>query len=60
MIYLDEDGFDRQHYKFACGRERIPGEVRCLIFDVDPLPTAGKGGSRDGSGWKTGITHRTI
>ena len=43
MIYLDMDGFDRQHYKFTyVGREFL-GDVRCLIFDVDPLPNSGKG-----------------
>jgi len=43
MIYLDEDGFDRQHYKFSYSGREFLGEVRCLIFDVDPLPNAGKG-----------------
>jgi Peptidase family M48 len=43
MIYLDMDGFDRQHYKFTyVGREFL-GEVRCVVFDVDPLPNSGKG-----------------
>ena len=43
MIYLDMDGFDRQHYKFTyMGREFL-GEVRCLVFDIDPLPNTGKG-----------------
>jgi hypothetical protein len=43
MIYLDMNGFDRQHYKFDyVGREFL-GEVRCLVFDVDPLPKADKG-----------------
>jgi len=43
MIYLDQDGFDKQHYKFTyVGREFL-GEVRCLTFDVDPLKNAGKG-----------------
>jgi Peptidase family M48 len=43
MIYLDMDGFDRQHYKFTyVGREFL-GEVRCVIFDIDPLPNSGKG-----------------
>jgi len=43
MIYLDADGFDRQHYKFTyVGREFL-GEVRCVVFDVDPLPNTGKG-----------------
>jgi hypothetical protein len=43
MIYLDTDGFDRQHYKFTyVGREFL-GEVRCVVFDIDPLPNSGKG-----------------
>lgn len=37
MIYLDMNGFDRSHYKFKyVGREFL-GEVRCLVFDVDPI-----------------------
>jgi hypothetical protein len=43
MIYLDEDGFDQQHYKFVYAGREFLGEVRCLIFDVDPLPNTGKG-----------------
>ncbi len=43
MIYLDEEGFDRQHYKFSYSGREFLGEVRCLIFDVDPLPNSGKG-----------------
>jgi len=43
MIYVDMNGFDRQHYKIEyVGREFL-GDVRCLVFDVDPLPKAGKG-----------------
>lgn len=43
MIYLDTNGFDRQHYEFDyVGREFL-GEVRCLVFDVTPLPKSGKG-----------------
>jgi hypothetical protein len=43
MIYLDTTGFDRQHYKFDyVGREFL-GEVRCLVFDVNPLPKSGRG-----------------
>ena len=43
MIYVDMNGFDRQHYRVEyLGREFL-GEVRCLVFDVDPLPNAGKG-----------------
>jgi hypothetical protein len=43
MIYLDTNGFDRQHYKFDyVGREFL-GEVRCLVFDVDPVSKDDKG-----------------
>lgn len=43
MVYLDTNGFDRQHYEFDyVGREFL-GEVRCLIFDVQPLPKSGRG-----------------
>jgi hypothetical protein len=43
MIYLDTNGFDRGHYKFDyVGREFL-GEVRCLVFDVDPLSKGEKG-----------------
>src|SRR5712692_717656 len=43
MIYLDMNGFDRQHYKFDYVRRELLGEVRCLVFDVTPLPKSGKG-----------------
>ena len=43
MIYLDMDGFDRQHYKFTYAGREFLGEVRCLEFDIDPLPNAGRG-----------------
>ena len=43
MIYLDMYGFDRQHYKIVYVRREFLGEVRCLVFDVDPLPKSGKG-----------------
>ena len=43
MIYLDMNGFDRAHYKFEyVGREFL-GEVRCLVFDVDPVSKTEKG-----------------
>ena len=43
MIYLDTTYFDRQHYQYDyVGREFL-GEVRCLVFDVTPLPKSGKG-----------------
>src|SRR4029077_1516684 len=43
MIYLDMGGLDRRHYKIEYVRREFLGEVRCLVFDVDPLPKAGKG-----------------
>jgi hypothetical protein len=43
MIYLDMYGFDRGHYEFTFVRREFLGEVRCLVFDVDPLPRSGKG-----------------
>jgi len=43
MVYIDPNGFDRQHYEFNyVGREFL-GEVRCLVFDLTPLPKTGKG-----------------
>ena len=42
MIYLDMYDFDRKHYTLEyVGREFL-GEVRCLVFNVNPLPRAGK------------------
>jgi hypothetical protein len=43
MIYLDDTDFDRGHYKFDYVRREFLGEVRCLVFDVTPLPHSGKG-----------------
>jgi hypothetical protein len=43
MIYLDTNGFDRQHYNFEYVRREFLGEVRCLVFDVKPLPRSGRG-----------------
>ncbi|HEY2545886.1 MAG TPA: M48 family metalloprotease [Candidatus Acidoferrum sp.] len=43
MIYVDINGFDRQHYKIKYVDREFLGEVRCLVFDVDPLPKSGKG-----------------
>jgi hypothetical protein len=43
MIYLDTNGFDRRHYKFDyVGREFL-GDVRCLVFDLDPISKGDKG-----------------
>jgi Peptidase family M48 len=43
MIYLDMNGFDRAHYRIEYVRREFLGEVRCLVFNVDPLPKTGKG-----------------
>src|SRR6202453_2607264 len=43
MIYVDTQGFDRQHYQFDYVRREFLGEVRCVVFDITPLPKSGKG-----------------
>jgi len=43
MIYIDMNGFDRSHYTFSYVRREFLGEVRCLVFDVDPRVKSEKG-----------------
>jgi len=44
MIFIDTNGFDKQHYKFDyVGRREFLGEVRCLVFDVTPAEKNSKG-----------------
>ena len=43
MIFIDTNGFDKQHYKFDYVRREFLGEVRCLVFDVTPVEKSGKG-----------------
>jgi Peptidase family M48 len=43
MIFIDTNGFDKQHYKFDYVKREFLGEVRCLVFDVTPQPKSGKG-----------------
>src|SRR5712671_481906 len=43
MIFIDTNGFDKQHYKFDYVRREFLGEVRCLVFDVTPVDKSGKG-----------------
>ena len=43
MIYIDTNGFDKQHYNFDYVRREFLGEVRTLVFDVTPLSTPGDG-----------------
>jgi len=43
MIFIDTNGFDKQHYKFDYVKREFVGEVRCLVFDVTPAEKSGKG-----------------
>jgi hypothetical protein len=43
MIFIDTNGFDKQHYKFDYVKREFLGETRCLVFDVTPRPKSGKG-----------------
>jgi hypothetical protein len=43
MIFIDTNGFDKQHYHFDFVKREFLGEVRCLVFDVTPQDKAGKG-----------------
>src|SRR5271169_6129390 len=43
MIFIDTNGFDKQHYKFDYVKREFVGEVRCLVFDVAPKEKSGKG-----------------
>ena len=43
MIYIDTNGFDRQHYQFDYVRTEFLGDVKCVVFDVNPLPKSGRG-----------------
>src|SRR5215475_7181278 len=43
MIFIDTNGFDKEHYKFDYVRREFLGEVRCLVFDVTPVEKSGRG-----------------
>jgi hypothetical protein len=43
MIFIDTNGFDKQHYKFDYVRREFLGEVRCLVFDVAPADKSAHG-----------------
>jgi hypothetical protein len=43
MIYADRTDFDRAHYQFHYIRREFLGDVRCMVFDVTPQKTAGRG-----------------
>lgn len=43
MIFVDPVYFDKKHYRFDFVRREFLGAVRCLVFDVTPLPKSGNG-----------------
>jgi hypothetical protein len=43
MVYADRTDFDREHYDFHYIRREFLGDVRCLVFDITPKKSAGKG-----------------
>jgi hypothetical protein len=43
MIYIDMNGLDREHYQFDYVRREFLGDVRCVVFDITPLPKSGRG-----------------
>jgi len=38
MIFIDRGQFDKIHYRFKFWRREFLGDVRCLVFDVEPAP----------------------
>jgi hypothetical protein len=40
MVYIDQKGFDKEHYRFHYVGQEFLGNVRCAVFDVEPLQTA--------------------
>jgi hypothetical protein len=43
MVVMDDTSFDRAHYDFKFVRREFLGDVRCLVIDVSPKKSAGKG-----------------
>ncbi len=43
MVYIDRREFDKQHYSFRYVRREFLGAIRCIVFDVKPLPNSGIG-----------------
>jgi hypothetical protein len=43
MMFLDTTEFDLQHYDFAFVRQEFLGDVRTVVFDVQPKPHLGIG-----------------
>ena len=43
MVFVDRTNFDRNHYDFQFVRREFLGDVRCLVFQVEPKKDAGTG-----------------
>ncbi len=43
MVFVDRNGFDRNHYDFKFERREFLGDVRCLVFSVFPKKGSGNG-----------------
>jgi hypothetical protein len=43
MVFVDRDDFDHEHYDFRYVHREFLGDVRCIVFDVQPKPKSGKG-----------------
>ncbi|HEV7219321.1 MAG TPA: M48 family metalloprotease [Terriglobales bacterium] len=43
MLFADRQDFDRNHYDFKYVRREFLGDIRCLVFDVNPKKDAGRG-----------------
>ena len=44
MLLIDDAHFDNGHYSFEYVRREFLGEVRCLVFDVQPKPEQDQAG----------------
>src|SRR6202050_4033038 len=51
MVFIGTKAFDRDHFHFEYVRREFLGEVRCIVFDVTPLPTTN--GGFQGRFWAT-------
>lgn len=43
MVFVDRTNFDRNHYDFKYIHREFLGDVRCLVFQVEPKKDAGTG-----------------
>lgn len=43
MLFADRHDFDRNHYDFKYVHREFIGDIRCLVFDVNPKKDTGRG-----------------